>query len=126
MTPNSEEISHYLNSKLFEQKHKFTLTEYKDIALSKDAYQIAGFNPVEIMNMSEKEIENINNKVYHFFRIRDNDLNKRNRLESAIDYYKKYGNTITSGKGYVDSLLLSGFIATGFMILTIIAIKLLG
>ena len=95
-----------------------------NISLSKEAYQIAGFNPIEVMNMSEKEIENVNNKVFHFFRIKDTDINKRKHLESAIDYYKKYGNNLTSGNGYVDSLLLAGFIATGVMVLTIVAIKL--
>ena len=73
--------------------------------------------------MSDKDIENVNNKVYHFFRIKDSDLNKRKRLESAIEYYKKYGNTLTSGNGYVDMLLLSGMIATGMMVITIIVIN---
>lgn len=126
LTPNSYEIINYLNSKLFEQKHNFVLTEYKDIALSQEAYQIAGYNIVEVMNMSDKEIENINNKVYHFFRIKDSDLNKRKRLESAINYYKKYGNAITSGNGYVDMLLLAGIVATGLMVIIIIAIRLAG
>ncbi len=123
LTPNSNEILDYLNSKLFEQRHHFNLTEYKDVALSQEAYQIAGFNIVEVMNMSDKDIENVNNKVYHFFRIKDSDLNKRKRLESAIEYYKKYGNTLTSGNGYVDMLLLSGMIATGMMVITIIVIN---
>lgn len=126
LTPDSDEILHYFSSRLFAQKHNFCLTEYKEIALSQEAYQLAGYNIVEVMNMSEKEIENINNKVYHFFRIKDTDLNKRKRLESAIRYYKKYGNAITSGNGYVDMLLLSSIIATAFMVAILIAIRLVG
>lgn len=126
VTPDSNEILYYFNSKLFGQKHNFVLTEYKEIALSQEAYQLAGYNIVEVMNMSDKEIENINNKVYHFFRIKDTDLNKRKRLESAVRYYKKYGNAITSGNGYVDMLLLSSIIATGFMIAILVAIRLVG
>lgn len=126
LSPNSNEVINYLNSRLFEQKHNFVLTEYKDVALSNEAYQIAGFNIVEVMNMSENEIENINNKVYHFFRIKANDLNKRDRLQSAIEYYKKYGNTLTSGNGYVDILLFSGIVATGMMLATIVLIALAG
>ena len=71
LTPDSNEIVNYLNSKLFELKHSFVLTESKDIVLSQEAYQLAGYNIVEVMNMSEQEIENVNNKVYHFFRIKD-------------------------------------------------------
>lgn len=126
LTPNSSEIMNYFNSLLHEQKHNYVFTKHKDIALSQEAYQIAGYNIVEVMNMNEKEIENVNNKVFHFFRIKDTDLNKRKRLESAIEYYKKYGNTITSGNGYVDTLLLAGFIATGLMIIILFAIRLMG
>lgn len=126
LTPDSNEIMNYLNSRLFEQKHNYVLTEYKEIALSQEAYQLAGYNVVEVMNMSDKEIENINNKVYHFFRIKDSDLNKRKRLESAISYYKKYGRAITSGNGYVDMILLASIVATGLMLFVIIAINLAG
>ena len=122
-TPNSDEIIQYFNSKLFESQHQFVFTEYKDIALSAEAYQLAGFNAVEVMNMKEEEILNINNKVYHFFRSKDTDLNKRNRLQDAISYYKKYGNTITTGNGYVDFLLLLSFIATGLMLLVLIGVQ---
>lgn len=121
--PNSDILLHYLNNKLFEVKHNFTFTEFKDVALSAEAYQLAGFNAVEVMHLKDEEIENINNKVYHFFRIKDNDLNKRGRLDEAINYYKKYGNTITSGNGYVDLLLLMGVIATGLMLVVLVGIQ---
>ncbi len=126
LTPDSNEIILYYHSLLYSQKHKFVLTEYKDVALDKEAYQLAGYNIVEVMNMSEQEILNVNNKVYHFFRIKETDMNKRQRLESAIAYYKKYGNAITSGNGYVDMLLLSSVVATGLMVAIIIATKIAG
>lgn len=122
-TPNSDEILNYLNSKMFEISHDYTFTEYKEVSLGADAYQLAGFNAVEVMNMKEEDILNINNKVYHFFRIKDTDVNKRSRLEDAITYYKKYGNTITSGNGYVDLLLLLSVIATGLMLIVLVSIQ---
>lgn len=125
-TPNSDVILHYLNNKLFQLKHNYVFTEYKDVALSAEAYQLAGYNVTEVLNMKEEEILNINNKVYHFFRIKDNDLNKKGRLESAIQYYKKYGSTITSGNGYVDLLLILGIVSTGLMLLILIGIKYMG
>lgn len=122
-TPNSDTILHYLSSKLFEIFHDFQLTEYKEITLGADAYQLAGFNAVEVMNMKEEDILNINNKVYHFFRIKDTDTNKRSRLEDAIAYYKKYGSTMTTGNGYVDLLLLLSIITTGLMVVVLIGIQ---
>lgn len=122
-TPNSNEIMDYLNSKLYELNHVYTFTEYKENTLNSEAYQLAGYNIVEVMRMQDSEIDNVNTKVYHFFRIKDTDLNKRERLEKAIQYYKKYGNVITSGNGYVDLLLLAGIVATGLMIITIVGIR---
>jgi hypothetical protein len=126
LTPNSSEILAYYNSKTFEQKHNYNFTEYKDIILSQEAYQIAGYNIVEVMKMPDKEIININNKVYHFFRIKDTDINKKKRLESAINYYKKYGAAITSGNGYVDLLLLMGVVSTFLMLAIVIAVHIGG
>lgn len=122
-TPGSNVILDYLNSKLFEIKHDFVFTEYKDITLGADAYQLAGFNVVEVMKMKEEDILNVNNKVYHFFRIKESDTNKRGRLEDAVNYYKKYGSTITTGNGYVDLLLLLSIIATGIMLVIIIGMQ---
>ncbi len=122
-TPNSDVLLQYLSSKLFEAAHDYKLTEFKEITLGAEAYQLAGFNAVEVMNMKEEEILNINNKVYHFFRIKDTDINKRGRLDEAIEYYKKYGNTITSGNGYVDLLLLLSVITTGLMLMVLIGIQ---
>ena len=126
LSPNSNEVINYFNSKLFEQKHNFVLTKYKDIVLDQEAYQLAGYNIIEVMNKSEQEIMNINNKVYHFFRIKETDMNKKKRLASAVLYYKKYGNAITSGNGYVDVLLISSIVATVLMITIIVAIHTMG
>ena len=122
-TPNSDTISNYLSSKLYEISHDFVFSEYKEVTLKAEAYQLAGFNAVEVMKMKEEDILDVNNKVYHFFRIKDNDTNKRNRLDDAINYYKKYGNTITSGNGYVDLVLLLSIIATGLMLVILIGVQ---
>ena len=124
-TPNEDTILHYLSSKLYEVSHNYTFNALKEVALRAEAYQLAGYNAVEVMNMKEEDILNINNKVYHFFRIKDNDTNKRGRLEEAINYYKKYGNTITSGNGYVDLLLILSVIATSLMLITLAFLKIM-
>ena len=125
-TPESDILLHYFNNKLFEASHTFTFTEFNEIALSAEAYQLAGFNAVEVMRLKEEEIENVNNKVYHFFRIKENDLNKRGRLEEAINYYKKYGNTITTGNGYVDLLFFLSILATCLMLVVLLGIQFMG
>lgn len=125
LIPNDEEVKNYYDSKLFSLKHNYVFTEYKDITLKPEAYQLAGYNIVEVMKMSEDDIENINNKVYHFFHIKNNDINKKSRLEGAISFYKKYGKFYTSGSGFVDSLLISSIIATVCMFLAIFVVNFL-
>ncbi len=122
-TPNNDCIRNYLDYQMYNVSHKFTFTEYRDLALNKDAYQLAGFNANEILNMSDEEITNINNKVYHFFRIKENDVHKKSHLDEAVSYYKKYGNTITSGSGTVDLLLLLSIVATILLVIIVIGIS---
>lgn len=93
---DSSIIDEYFNSKLFETNHNFEIKETREVLLPKDAYQIVGYNIVEITKMSDKEIENINSKIFHFFRIKEDEANKLTLLNSAIAYYKKYGNLLTN------------------------------
>ncbi len=123
-TPESDEIKNYYNNELFKLSHTYNFTQFNDLLLSNEAYQLAGYNFPEIQNKKESEIQNINNKVYHFFNIKDNDKNKKDRLESAILYYKKYGNT-EKGNGYVNLLLVLSMVATGLMMVLIFGIQFL-
>ncbi len=121
-TPESDEIKNYYNNELYKLNHKYNFSEFKDSLLSNEAYQLAGYNLPEIQNKKEAEIQNINNKVFHFFNIKDNDKDKKRRLESAILYYKKYGNA-EKGNGYVNLLLVLSMVATGLMIVFIFGIQ---
>lgn len=125
LTPASEMLEHYLNSKIYEATHDFIITEYKENTLRADAYKIAGYDELQVMKMSSEQIAEVNNKVYNFFGIKTNDLNKKTRLDSAISYYNKYGKTLTSGNGYVDMILLASVVATIMMILVIVGISIM-
>ena len=121
-TPESDEIKNYYNNELFKLSHIYNFTEFNDLLLSSEAYQLAGYNFPEIQNKKESEIQNINNKVYHFFNIKDSDENKRVRLENAILYYKKYGSPEHSN-GYVNLLLVLSMVATGLMLIFIFSVQ---
>lgn len=76
-TPESDEIKNYYSNELFKLNHTYNFSEFKDSLLSNEAYQLAGYNLPEIQNKKEAEIQNINNKVFHFFNIKDNDKDKK-------------------------------------------------
>ena len=121
-TPNSNMINEYLNYQVFRATHDYILTEYKDNTLQSEAYKIVGYDEATVIRMTPQQIAEVNDKVYNFFGIKSNDLNKKERLESAINYYKKYGKALTSGNGYVDMVLLASVIATILMIIIIVLI----
>lgn len=122
-TPDSDEIINYYNSEIYKIGHKFEFKEYSDVLLNREAYQLAGFNPAEVERMKENEIINMNNKVYYFFKIKNEEKNKKEMLENAILYFKKYGSFNNNSKGYVDLLLIFSLVATGLMLVLTFSIN---
>lgn len=123
---DSQELDRYFTSKVFENEHQFALHLYKRNTLLPEAYTTLGYSLDSISKMDEDTLENLNHQIFNFFKIDINDQNKMNRLKEAITYYKKYGNSLTTGNGYVDILLLLSVIATAMMMLFAITVKVLG
>ena len=73
-----------------------------------------------ISQLDEQTLGQLNNKILNFFKIDPNEVEKNERLKEAISYYQRYGNSITTGNGYVDILLLMSVIVTSFSVLAII------
>lgn len=119
-------IEQYYKSKMFELNHNFKLTPYKQNTLIPEAYTILGYTLESISQMDEKTLDQLNQQIFNFFKIDLNDNNKEERLKEAVSYYKQYGNSITTGNGYVDMLLLLSVIATIMMTLFVITVKVLG
>lgn len=123
---NYKIIEQYFFSKLFELNHNFILTPYKKNTLFPEAYTVLGYTLDNIAQMNEKTLEQLNKQIYAFFKINYKDENSQERLKEAVNYYKQYGNSITTGNGYVDMLLLLSIIATIMMTLFAITVKVLG
>ena len=116
-------LDYYLARQNYISEHTFDLTPIKKTTLFIDAYLLLGYTVDEVSKMTSEELEEANHKVYKFFRIDENDENKRDLLIDAVNYYKKYGNRLTSGNGYVDLLLLLSVIVTIVLTLFIVAIR---
>ena len=84
------------------------------------AYELLNYSMDDIKNMSSSEIDNLNSKVYDYFKIRENAINKEYLLEKAIESKERELNKVTSGNGYVDILLVISIICTVVMLLGII------
>lgn len=125
-TPNLQELDMYFQSKLYESNHNFTFLPYKHNTLIPEAYTVLGYTLDMIVQLDEKTLDQLNTKILNYFKIDPNIPDKSERLKEAVTYYQRYGNTITSGNGYVDMLLLLSMVATVMMVLFAITVRVLG
>lgn len=117
------EVQGYLNSKYFEASHQFTLQPVARDLLMDDAYLLLGYNLGQISQLSDTDLRAVNEQVYRFFRVDSQMPNSKELLMKAVNYYKRYGNRVTTGNGYVDFLLFISVAATAILIVTLVAIQ---
>lgn len=120
---NPQEIIGYLNSKIYEINHNFILEPVKRETLNTDAYILLGYNMNQINNLNDTDLKAVNEQIYRFFRVDSNSPNSKELLDKAVNYYKRYGNRITTGNGYVDFLLFASIAATALFITVLIALN---
>ena len=120
---NPQEIIGYLNSKIYEINHNFILEPVKRETLNTDAYILLGYNMNQINNLNDSDLKAVNEQIYRFFRVDSNSPNSKELLDKAVNYYKRYGNRITTGNGYVDFLLFASIAATALFITVLIALN---
>lgn len=120
---NPQEIIGYLNSKIYETNHNFILEPVKRETLNTDAYILLGYNMNQINNLNDTDLKAVNEQIYRFFRVDSNSPNSKELLDKAVNYYKRYGNRITTGNGYVDFLLFASIAATALFITVLIALN---
>lgn len=121
---DKEELDLYYKSIAYESKHNFSLEEIRRSLLIPEAYLLLGYTLEQITGLNDIDLRNVNNQIYQFFRIDPNQPNKDEILEKAINYYKKYGNKITSGNGFVDFLLFASVLATAVLVTLVVFVNL--
>ncbi len=113
---DKDELSFYFKSIAFEKEHDFVLEEIRRSTLIPEAYLLTGYNMDQISSLSDSDLRNVNLKIYEFFHVDANSKEKDDMLLKAVNYYKKYGNRVTSGNGYVDFLLFASILATAIFV----------
>ena len=115
-TTNPLELTNYFQSVNYEFSHNFTIQEEQRTMLIHDAYQLLGYTMDRIENLTDQDLAEVNKQVYNFFQVDIDAQDKEELLIKAVNYYKRYGNRITSGNGYIDFLLFLSIIATAIFI----------
>ena len=121
-TIHEEELDLYFQSIAFEYAHNFILEEARRSFLTRDAYTLLGYSMEQIYLLNDADLRNVNQQIYNFFRVDSNLENKEELLEKAVNYYKRYGNKVTSGNGFVDFLLFASILATAIFVTFLISV----
>lgn len=112
------EVDNYFKHEMSENT-KVILSEEKHF-LNFKAYEALKYSIEDIKKMTASEIEKVNSRVYSYFGIRENAINKEYLLEKALETLEREENKVTSGNGYVDILLVLSIICTVVMVVGII------
>lgn len=118
MAENPYEIEEYFKNAIKNNKKKNKKDEKH--LLNIKAYEILGFESSDIEKMTGRQIDKLNNKIYDYFKIKKNAINREYLLEKEIEKIEKANSVITSGNGYVDILIILGIVVTSLMIIVLV------
>lgn len=88
--------------------------------LNLEAYELFKYSLEDIKNMSSDELDTINKKIYNYFQVNENAINKTYLLDKAVYDFKNPKPSYSTGNGYVDILFIMGLVATLGMIILLI------
>lgn len=114
-TTDEWEIDKYFKNEVV--KHQKIDVDKPKIFLNPKAYEYYGLSMEQVQDMSSDYLDLINHQIYLHFGIKENAINKEYLLEKALE--KENTKHLTSGKGYVDVLLILSIVGTIGMIITV-------
>lgn len=80
------------------------------------AYELLNYSMEDLQKLTGSDVDKLNLKVYDYFHIRENAINKEYLLEKALEQIEREKYKVTSGNGYVDILLIMSVVATVVMV----------
>ena len=113
-------LINYLNKEL-NSEEKREIVKSKNL-LNIEAYEILKYSMEDIKSMDADKVDSINKKVYEFFNISEDAINKSYLLDKAIYDYKNPKASLSSGNGFVDLLFILSIVATVGMIVLIVTL----
>lgn len=120
MSKDIYEIQKYFDKIISENVYKKPSKPKKTLNI--DAYEILKYSLEDINKMDADELENVNKKVYNYFDINENAINKDYLLDKAVFDYNHPKVSLSTGNGYVDILLILSIIVTLGLVIFLLTI----
>lgn len=114
------EVYKYFEKQMAENNKK-TIAKPKE-TLNLEAYEILQYSLDDIKSMNADELDEVNKKIYNYFDINANAINKNYLLDKAVFDYKHPKASLSTGNGYVDILFVLAIISTVGMLLLLLTL----
>lgn len=123
MSKDPFEVIKYFDKQMLENNKK-VISKPKE-TLNLEAYEILKYSLEDIKAMNSEELDEVNKKVYNYFDINANAINKGYLLDKAVFDYNHPKTSLSTGNGYVDILFILAIISTIGMVLLILSLVVL-
>ena len=123
MAKDPMEVVNYFDKQMTENEKKVVSRPKETLNL--EAYEILNYALEDIKSMSSDELDEVNKKVYNYFEINANAINKNYLLDKAVYEHNHPKPALSTGNGYVDILFILSLIATIGMVIFIITLAVL-
>ncbi len=120
MAKDPDEIENYFEKVVKENVYKKKEREKKTLNI--DAYEILKYSLEDINMMSADELDEVNKKVYNYFDINENAINKDYLLDKAVYDFNNPKPSLSTGNGYVDILLILSIVVTLGLIIFLLTV----
>lgn len=120
MAKDPLEVVKYFDKQMAENTKK-VIAKPKE-TLNLEAYEILKYSLEDIKAMNSEELDEVNKKVYNYFDINANAINKNYLLDKAVFDYNHPKSALSTGNGYVDILFFLAIVATVGMIILILTL----
>ena len=120
MTRNPFDIYKYFERKMKESVKKVEIKPKETLNL--EAYEILKYSLEDIKAMTAEELDDVNKKVYNYFNINENAINKSYLLDKAVYNHEHPKSAFSTGNGYVDILFYLSIVSVVAMIIFILTL----
>ena len=128
MTDQQDYILNYYEAKVYEVLHPIEFTLQRNNVISQEVYDVFDLSADKISKLSFKELDNINTKIFNYFKISpiEPDVNKKLLEKIEKNMPNKLNKKIIANSKVTNSILFAIIIIIFISIAVLISLKIVG
>ena len=128
MTDNQDYILNYFEAKVYEIQHPLEFTLKRNNVISQEVYNVFDLTEDKINKLSFKELEEINAKIFNYFKVSpiEPDVNKKLLEKIEKQTPNKINKKIITNSKVTNSIIFAIIIFVIISIVVLISLKVVG